>query len=87
MEKKARKPSFLKNNSHKHLKVLQNNISFVEAGDIGRHRCAARVYPGVGDDSMLTGTCKNTCIYSCTSLNLCILLLLLNTDELRMNVI
>jgi len=62
MEKKARKPSFLQNNSHKHLRVLQNNISFVVAGDFGRHRCAAQVYPGVADDSMLRGTSKNKCI-------------------------
>ena len=50
---KARKPSSLQNKSHKHLRVLQNNISFVVAGDFGRHRCASQVYPG---------TCKNTCV-------------------------
>ena len=72
MEKKARKPSFLQNNSHKHLRVLQNNISFVVVVDFGRHRCAAQVYPGAaGDDSMLRGTYKNKCAL-CTSLNLCI---------------
>ena len=59
---KARKPSSLQNKSHKHLRVLQINISFVVAGDFGRHRCAAQVYPDAEDDSTLRDTCKNTCV-------------------------
>ena len=40
----------------------KNNISFVVAGDFGRHRCTAQVYPGAEDDSMLRDTCKTTCV-------------------------
>jgi len=79
----------MQTNSHKHLRGLQNNVSFVVAGDFGRHRCAVQVYPGAaGDDSMLRGTYKNKCalVYFSESLY-SLLLLLLNTDKLCINAI